>query len=223
VVLLGNHDHAATLDPELWEPLGWGSSAAREGLRWSREQLDDAPEPEEVRAGRWHWLAGLPRSHRQRRFLFVHGTPRNPLNEYIFPEDIYNERKMERNFELMDHCCFKGHTHIPGVWYDSRVVYDVKAGLSWADPAGTHVSGRFQFHAPEEIDHAWRLGPHPTLIDVGSVGQPRDGDPRACYVLFDGDIALFRRVDYDVGATVRKIHDVPDLQNFLGDRLRDGR
>lgn len=61
------------------------------------------------------------------------------------------------------------------------------------------------------------------LVDVGSVGQPRDGDWRACYVLLDGDIIRFRRVEYDVEATNRKIHGIPEIDQFLGDRLRKGR
>lgn len=59
--------------------------------------------------------------------------------------------------------------------------------------------------------------------NVGSVGQPRDGDWRACYVLFDGDTIRFRRVEYDVETTVRKIHAEPELDRVLGDRLREGR
>ena len=61
------------------------------------------------------------------------------------------------------------------------------------------------------------------LINPGSVGQPRDGDWRACYVLFDGKRVRYRRVEYDIDTTVKKIYEIPDLENFLGDRLRDGR
>jgi diadenosine tetraphosphatase ApaH/serine/threonine PP2A family protein phosphatase len=61
------------------------------------------------------------------------------------------------------------------------------------------------------------------LINPGSVGQPRDGDWRACYVLLDGPRVTFRRIEYDVDQPVRKIHAVPELDNMLGDRLRQGR
>jgi diadenosine tetraphosphatase ApaH/serine/threonine PP2A family protein phosphatase len=61
------------------------------------------------------------------------------------------------------------------------------------------------------------------LINVGSVGQPRDGDPRACYITFDGDTIVWRRVEYNVEATCQKIYAIPDLDDFLGDRLREGR
>jgi hypothetical protein len=55
------------------------------------------------------------------------------------------------------------------------------------------------------------------------VGQPRDLDPRACYVLLDGNSVQFRRVTYDFEQTIAKIYPIPELDNFLGDRLREGR
>jgi hypothetical protein len=55
------------------------------------------------------------------------------------------------------------------------------------------------------------------------VGQPRDGNWRACYVVLDNDTIKFRRVEYDWQKTRDKIYDVPDLDNFLGDRLGEGR
>jgi diadenosine tetraphosphatase ApaH/serine/threonine PP2A family protein phosphatase len=61
------------------------------------------------------------------------------------------------------------------------------------------------------------------MINVGSVGQPRDGDPRACYVIIDGDTIRFRRVEYPWEQTIQKIYAIPQLDNFLGDRLREGR
>ena len=61
------------------------------------------------------------------------------------------------------------------------------------------------------------------MINVGSVGQPRDGDPRACYALLTDDQVTFRRVDYDRDATMEKIYNTPELDNMLGDRLREGR
>ena len=60
-------------------------------------------------------------------------------------------------------------------------------------------------------------------MNVGSVGQPRDGDWRACYVTVDGWDVTWHRVPYDVDTTVAKIYAIPELDNFLGDRLREGR
>jgi len=55
------------------------------------------------------------------------------------------------------------------------------------------------------------------------VGQPRNGDNRSSYVVLDGNTVNFKRVPYDFQKTARKIYDNPELDNFLGDRLVDGR
>jgi diadenosine tetraphosphatase ApaH/serine/threonine PP2A family protein phosphatase len=61
------------------------------------------------------------------------------------------------------------------------------------------------------------------MINVGSVGQPRDNDPRACYVILEESLVTYRRIDYDADTTARKIYNIPDLDNMLGDRLKSGR
>lgn len=190
--LLGNHDQAALFDPE-----GFNASAER-AVFWTRKMLENGKGPDAEK--RWEFLGELPRMHREPNFLYVHGSARNPLNEYVFPEDIYNQRKMERIFALVEQYCFQGHTHIPGVFTES-----------------------LNFLAPEDIDFQYTLGPEKVLINVGSVGQPRNGDPRSSYITLDGNTVQFRRVDYDFSVTRQKIYDNPDLDNFLGDRLADGR
>jgi diadenosine tetraphosphatase ApaH/serine/threonine PP2A family protein phosphatase len=61
------------------------------------------------------------------------------------------------------------------------------------------------------------------LINVGSVGQPRDGDNRACYVIFDGKTVRFHRVAYDVRKTVDQLLQIEELPEYLAYRLREGR
>jgi diadenosine tetraphosphatase ApaH/serine/threonine PP2A family protein phosphatase len=112
---------------------------------------------------------------------------------------------MERIFALVDRYCFQGHTHVPGI-FTEQMPEDV-----------------YQFHSPEEVEYVYKLDGRKTLCNVGSVGQPRDGDWRACYILLDDDTIYYRRVEYDIETTINKIYAVPDLENFLGDRLRDGR
>ena len=194
VVLLGNHDQGAMFDPEGFNP------GAERAIFWTRAQLESPTEKAEAREKRWEFLAERPRIHREENTLYVHGSARNPINEYVFPEDVYNPRKMERIFAYIDKYCFQGHTHVPGVFTES-----------------------LQFYSPEEIDGVYSLDGRKTMVNVGSVGQPRDGDWRGCYVLYDGKQVKFRRVEYDIDTTVQKIYDVPELENFLGDRLRDGR
>jgi len=207
VSLLGNHDQGAMYDPE-----GFNTSAEK-AILWTREQLEN-PYDRTNNNKRWEFLNELPRTHRLGPFLFVHGSPRNPLSEYIFPEDIYNHRKMERLFQLGDRYSFQGHTHVPGVFTQS-----------------------FQFYAPEGIDNEYTLGDSKVMVNVGSVGQPRDGDPRACYAVLEdgaptngdpgaprGPVKItYRRLPYDFESTIQKIYSIPDLERFLGDRLRQGR
>jgi predicted phosphodiesterase len=199
MTLLGNHDQGAMFDP-----VGFCGPAER-AIFWARGELECSPEPQQARERRWEFLAERPRLVRSGAFLYVHGSARNPLNEYVFPEDIYNQRKMERIFALVERYCFQGHTHVPGVFIEQA-------------PDDVYI-----FHSPEEVDQVYKLDGRKTLCNVGSVGQPRDGDPRACYVLLDGETIRFRRVEYDIESTIKKIYAVPELENFLGDRLRDGR
>ena len=194
VCLLGNHDQGALFDPE-----GFNSGAER-AIFWTRNQLEVAAGSPAERDLRWDFLGELPRNHQNGDLLLVHGSARNPLNEYVFPEDIYNKRKLEKIFALIQRHVFQGHTHVPGVFTEGC-----------------------EFFSPEEIDHQYHLGEEKAMINVGSVGQPRDGDPRACYVVLEDDLVQFRRVEYPVEQVIEKIYAVPELDNFLGDRLRDGR
>ncbi len=81
----------------------------------------------------------------------------------------------------------------------------------------------FNFISPEEMNYEYRLGAQKAMINVGSVGQPRDGDRRACYVIVEDDVVRFRRVEYPLEQTVAKIYAIPELDNYLGDRLLSGR
>ncbi|WP_437205237.1 metallophosphoesterase family protein [Planctomicrobium sp. SH664] len=192
VTILGNHDQAALFDPE-----GFNQGAER-AIFWTRQMLESGdPASNEAR---WEFLGELPRMRRENQFLFVHGSARNPLNEYVFPEDVYNQRKMERIFGLVDQYCFQGHTHIPGVFTED-----------------------YNFLTPPELGFKLELGKQKILVNVGSVGQPRDNDNRSSYVLLHENSVEFRRVPYDFEKTIAKIYPIPDLDNFLGDRLRDGR
>jgi len=194
ICILGNHDLGALFDPE-----GFSSGAER-AIFWTRAQLEDSTQPSAEVVRRLDFLAELPRNYRDNGTLFVHGSPRNPLNEYVFPEDVYNARKIERVFDLVQHVCFQGHTHVPGVFTESM-----------------------RFHRPDEVDHRYVISEEKCMINVGSVGQPRDGDSRSSYVILDDEVVWFRRVEYPLETTVEKIYAIDSLDNFLGDRLREGR
>jgi diadenosine tetraphosphatase ApaH/serine/threonine PP2A family protein phosphatase len=194
LVLLGNHDHAVLFEPRDFNPI------AEEATFWTRRQLD-APNPDQEGADRrWEFLAELPLGHSEGGVILVHGSVRQPLNEYVFPADIHNKGKMDRLFAQVEQFCFQGHTHVPGIFTERR-----------------------EFFAPADIDYSYTRRQGKIICNVGSVGQPRDGDWRSCYILFDGQTITFRRVEYDVETTVKKIHAIPELDRFLGDRLLLGR
>ncbi len=191
MVLLGNHDNGALLDPD-----GFSSTAER-AVFWTRQQLEDRDDPEA--RSRWMFLASLPRTHRVDEYMFVHGSPRSPLNEYVFPEDTFNPRKIERIFGFIRQYCFQGHTHVPGIFTED-----------------------YRFLRPTQIDGQFPLGNSKVMVNVGSVGQPRDNDPRSCYVIIEDDSVEFRRVEYPVEVTRQKILAISELDDFLGDRLLIG-
>jgi predicted phosphodiesterase len=192
--ILGNHDQGALYDPE-----GFSSGAER-AIFWTRDQLELPNGDTEQMTKRWKFLSELPRTLREGHFTFVHGSVRNPLSEYVFPEDIHNPKKLERLFTLIDRYAFQGHTHVPGIFTED---------------------GRFL--SPDEVGGRYPLPAGKLMVNVGSVGQPRDGDPRACYVLLTDDQIEFRRVAYPAEKTAEKIYAIAELDPFLGDRLKEGR
>jgi diadenosine tetraphosphatase ApaH/serine/threonine PP2A family protein phosphatase len=96
--------------------------------------------------------------------------------------------------------CFHGHTHVPRVYIKSDKVREVAADSIKIEP-------NYKY-----------------FINAGSVGQPRDGDPRACYVIYDSqsNIIVFRRIEYDMATTQQKII-AAGLPEMLADRLAEGR
>ena len=192
--ILGNHDQGALFDPEGF------SSGAEQAIFWTRQQLETVNGNAEKQQERWQFLATLPRTLQKEDLLFVHGSPRNPLNEYVFPEDIHNQQKIQRIFSLVPQYCFQGHTHVPGVFTDDG-----------------------QFHTPTELDMQYQLVEQKVMVNVGSVGQPRDLIPDACYVVVDDEQLEFHRVPYPIEVTAAKIYAIEPLDNFLGDRLQEGR
>ena len=149
------------------------------------------------------FLARCPTSYSSEKSLFVHGSPRDHLREYVFPEHIYAPDKMASIFACFDTLCFCGHSHMPGLFL----------------PAG---ESEWLYVEPAQCDDVYSVANGKLLCNVGSVGQPRDGDARASYVLFDGQRIIFRRVDYDFQTTIEKLRDGDD-DDMHGNRLPHGR
>ncbi len=217
--LCGNHDQAV-----FYEPTNFNVGAERAAY-WTRQVLEDEPNKAK-RNRRWEVLGRLPIRHEANGLLLVHASPRRPVNEYLFPEDVYtNPGKILDNFKRLEEhhqACLVGHTHVPGVFLD--------------DPC---------FEPPDELSEAGVYSitsDEKAIINVGSIGQPRDRDPRLCYIVVyekgeapegydppdvgEGEYCVtleFIRLEYDVEKAARKIYDVPELDDFLGTRLFEGR
>ncbi len=196
ITLVGNHEQALMTEFE-------GSNfnlRAKESLNWTRDQLSPLNEDREANLKRWDFLGALETSHAEEEILYVHGTPREPTTEYLYPRDIYRPQKMRALFDRIEWLCFCGHSHVAGIWTEDMI-----------------------YLTPQEVNHRYHLVSKKTIINVGSVGQPRDGDYRATYALFDGSQVTFRKLDYDVEKTAHKIRSVPALDTFLAERLLEGR
>lgn len=194
--LLGNHEHGAMFYASDFNP------RARAAIDWTRDQLNRRDKPREENMRFWQYLDSMRQEHREDGMLLVHGSPRDPVREYLVPRDAADRPKMDECFQRMGEAkvCFVGHSHVPGVY--------PRAG---------------GFLPPSAIDNAYRLGAERAIVNIGSVGQPRDGDPRATFATFDGDEVRFHRVEYDVAATMAKIRAVPELPDYLAERLEHGR
>lgn len=198
-VLMGNHEEALLYGADNFNP------RARRAIDWTREhiKIDGGPE---VVARREQVLKNLKIQAKNGNFMFTHASPRQPTREYVMPRDVRNVGKMQEIFSLIPHICFVGHTHVPGVFLED---------LSFTRPSELFANTYF-------VDNDEKA-----LINIGSVGQPRDGDIRASYVLLDDEPGnqrvVFRRIDYDVEETARAIEANSMLDNHLAERLRHGR
>ncbi len=200
--LMGNHDFGVLYEPTNFNP------GAESAAFWTREQFAKEPD-EKLLAERYDFLGKLrvrvvdTPPDGKFPILAVHGSPRRPINEYIFPDDAINSPdKLESIFERVDKVCIVGHTHVPGVFTDEPDFY----------PPSELGDSSYKFMEGEKA-----------VINVGSVGQPRDMDPRACYVILHPDRAEFVRVQYDIDVTANKIRAIPALSPWLAERLYDGR
>lgn len=193
-MIKGNHEEAVLRGPLGFNPL------ASQAVRWTRDVLEQEGDALD-------YISSLGIRIDEREAVLVHGSPAQPIDEYLFREDTLDHLprgrdfspKLARCFRLIDRPCFVGHTHVPGV---------IDEGLIWTEPA--------------DVEQRYDTGGRPCIINVGSTGQPRDGDTRASYALFDGRTVEFRRVAYDVEAAARRILEEDGLPDPLGHRLIEG-
>jgi len=173
--------------------------ATGEGLEFFHDRASDAA----LLHQRWlssedrDALAALPTVIKADRFTLCHGSLRDPLWEYVT-----TARAAGATLKLAetDHCC-NGHTHIPALFH-----------LAGDSSTATHVTQGIPYRLEER-----------TLINPGSVGQPRDGDPRASYAVLDTEAgtATFYRASYLIDETQRRIR-ARGLPEMFADRLAFG-
>ena len=144
------------------------------------------------------FLVGLPLTEKCGSFTLVHGSLRRPIDEYLLdPEAAKATLALLRvNF------CLVGHSHLPFICRENR-----------GDP-------RFDRFTEDAV---LPLGEERWILNPGSVGQPRDRDPRASYVIYDGTQhhVEMHRVVYDVAKTQHKMRRA-GLPKYLIDRLDNG-
>jgi diadenosine tetraphosphatase ApaH/serine/threonine PP2A family protein phosphatase len=191
--IMGNHDWG------LFHQLDDFNPYAREALLFTRRKMKPgllAPRKRRL----WSYLQNLPSRQEDHGYLFVHGSPRDPIMEYVLKSDGFLEPdKMAQIFALIDRPCFVGHTHWPG--------------MHRAD---------HRFLQATDAERTFPLNEGPVIVNVGSVGQPRDGDPRACFAVVDRERVEIHRVGYDFRKTQSQIL-AAGLHPALAERLARGK
>ena len=178
VSVAGNHDWAAAGKIDTADFTADASAASH----WTAQQLS----PEDIQH-----LKSLPLVIEKDDFTLVHGSPREPIWEYVLSTSLARE-----NFTFFQsNYCLVGHSHVP---------------LVFKDEDGSCSLNRLS------TDIGLALGKSRLIINPGSVGQPRDSDPRASYAIYDSETRLVKlyRISYDIGATQDKM-----MQNGLPIRL----
>ncbi len=190
----GNHDEALIHGPVGFNPV------ARGAIEWTRKRLAPRIWRPDSRK-RWDFLSDLPLHHEWEGFLLVHGSPRDPTSEYIMDRDILfgPPTMFSEIFARFATVCLVGHTHIPGVFYEGP-----------------------RFVPQRDVPSPLPLGDRKMVVNVGSVGQPRDHDRRACYVTFEDGAFHFHRLEYPFTTTQRKIREAGELDVRLAERLAEG-
>jgi putative phosphoesterase len=164
--IIGNHDQALLIGDT-----GWFNASAAQSINWSRDRVSNKNRG---------YLQSLPEIFQNEKFKAVHGSPRNLLYEYVFPE--CPEETLSSFLKDTD-VLVLGHTHIP-------FIKQMKKGL---------------------------------VFNPGSVGQPRDGDHRASYAIYDpekGKVNI-KRVSYDIDRVAKEI-EKKGLTGDLAERLYKG-
>ena len=196
--MLGNHDDALLNSNIALYFNEW----ARQAIDWTREQIEASDRLEEL----YDFMYSLKRDMSEfideegTAFNIVHASPRQPQTEYLLPTLEAGCEALDANFAAMNNdVCFYGHTHHPGYFTPGEPFVAVKE------------DGSIELEEGKQY-----------LINVGSVGQPRDRNPELCYAILSGKRLSWRRVSYEIKAAQKLILDAK-LPEKLSLRLQIGR
>ncbi len=226
IVIAGNHDWAAIGKLDLDEFTGVAANSAE----WTGEQLT----PKER-----IYLRQLPERERSGDVTLAHGSPLNPIWEYLT-----SPVGATPNFSAFGTTfCLVGHTHVPSIFLmpaDAPLPPSAPLTPRALTAGGINPGDSDLMVFPDLPELAplatgplceqitptqalWVLPErHRVIINPGSVGQPRDGDPRAAYLIYDTDVGFeFRRVEYNIAATQRRMAEL-GLSPRMAARLTHG-
>lgn len=173
---------------------------ARRCLEWTRRRLVEASSESWDRV---RYLGQLPLRRDEGRDLYLYGTPGAPIHGRFILEDIRHRELgglgFQESFEDFERFLFTAAANRPLVATRDQECFP-----------------------PVDIQRTYRCEDRPAIVHVGSVGQPRDRDTRACYVILRGDEVEWRRVEYPVEETARLIEATPGIPRVFAQRLRAG-
>jgi diadenosine tetraphosphatase ApaH/serine/threonine PP2A family protein phosphatase len=224
--LMGNHDFALFNGPVGFNPLAADIIYLTKIRMEPSEGGSDTPETSGVeffpciqqglnppclilkhsKPERWEYIKNLDYTLKEDSVLYLHGSPIDPVYEYVFPDkftSVWAPERIKEMFPFTDWLIFCGHTHHP-----CTIASDMTCAY------------------PPDVDYTMKLDKNlKYIINIGSVGQPRDRDPRACYLLFDekGGSIEWRRVEYDIDAAIEKNTEMCGERNWCGERLLYGK
>jgi len=198
LVLCGNHDEAVILGSVDFNPI------ARDVIEYTKRVLKPTLFSPSIKRIRWNYLKKLTKEgFTENNLSFYHGSPRDPVKEYVMRTDVvFAPEKLKDIFRLIQKICFIGHTHQPGVIVDEETYY---------------------FYEPEKLQNCYVINDKKAIINVGSVGQPRDSDNRASFVIYEDGNVNFKRVEYDYRSAMKKIEENPDIHDNCAARLALGK
>jgi hypothetical protein len=163
-------------------------------ITWTRQILCSSSD-------RWKWLCGLPHMYNANGIMAVHNDPRGLEYKCLLLCNVLGQEStiISDVFPLFSKILFIGDNHVPWIFTKKH------GGKSAA-----------------EIGNKFHLNQEKSVVSVGSVGQPRDRDPRACYVIFSNNKIVWKRIEYDIEKTIAKIETCSELDNRFGLRLQEG-